>query len=40
MKEENSFDIQEELKKLPAKPGVYLMHNKLGEIIYIGKQLS
>ena len=22
------FDLQEELKKLPAKPGVYLMHDK------------
>ena len=31
------FDIQEELKKLPAKPGVYLMHNAQGEIIYVGK---
>ena len=29
--------IQEELKKLPHKPGVYLMHSKDGEIIYIGK---
>ena len=29
------FDIQEELKKLPAKPGVYLMHNKKDEIIYV-----
>ena len=31
------FDIQEELKKLPAKPGVYLMHNDRDEIIYVGK---
>ena len=31
------FDINEELKKLPAKPGVYLMHNDRDEIIYIGK---
>ena len=31
------FDIQEELKKLPAKPGVYLMHNDNDEIIYVGK---
>ena len=31
------FDIQEELKKLPAKPGVYLMHNDKDEIIYVGK---
>ena len=36
MADEN-FNIEEELKKLPAKPGVYLMHNELGEIIYIGK---
>ncbi len=31
------FDIQEELKKLPARPGVYLMHNDRDEIIYVGK---
>ena len=31
------FDIQEELKKLPAKPGVYLMHDARGQIIYVGK---
>lgn len=31
------FDIREELKKLPDKPGVYLMKDKHGEIIYIGK---
>ncbi len=31
------FDIQEELKKLPEKPGVYLMHNDKDEIIYVGK---
>ena len=34
------FDIQEELKKLPAKPGVYLMHNKKDEIIYVGKAVK
>ncbi|MBO8464223.1 MAG: excinuclease ABC subunit UvrC [Firmicutes bacterium] len=34
------FQIEEELKKLPAKPGVYLMHNKEGEIIYVGKAIS
>lgn len=34
------FDIQEELKKLPAKPGVYLMHNKRDEIIYVGKAIK
>ncbi|NLL04754.1 MAG: excinuclease ABC subunit UvrC [Clostridiaceae bacterium] len=31
------FDIQEELKKLPDKPGVYIMKDSNGEIIYIGK---
>jgi excinuclease ABC subunit C len=31
------FNIQEELKKLPAKPGVYLMHDAKDEIIYVGK---
>ncbi|MGI6018212.1 MAG: excinuclease ABC subunit UvrC [Marvinbryantia sp.] len=31
------FDIQEELKKLPAKPGVYIMHDEKDEIIYVGK---
>ena len=34
------FDIEEELKKLPAKPGVYLMHNAKDEIIYVGKAIS
>ena len=34
------FDISEELKKLPAKPGVYLMHNKNDEINYVGKAIS
>ncbi len=34
------FDIEEELKKLPAKPGVYLMHDKRDTIIYVGKAIS
>ena len=34
------FDLEEELKKLPASPGVYLMHNSRDEIIYIGKAIS
>lgn len=34
------FDIQEELKKLPTKPGVYLMHDEKDEIIYVGKAIS
>lgn len=29
------FNIEEELKKLPAKPGVYLMHDKKDAIIYV-----
>lgn len=33
------FNIEEELKKLPAKPGVYLMHNERDEIIYVGKAI-
>ncbi|MGF7143633.1 excinuclease ABC subunit C [Anaerotaenia torta] len=31
------FDIEEELKKLPAKPGVYIMRDKKDTIIYVGK---
>ena len=34
------FDIQDELKKLPAKPGVYIMHGEKDEIIYVGKAIS
>ena len=34
------FQIEEELKKLPAKPGVYLMHDERDEIIYVGKAIS
>ncbi len=34
------FDIEEELKKLPAKSGVYIMHDKHDTIIYIGKAIS
>ncbi len=34
------FDIQEELKKLPTKPGVYIMHDKTDAIIYVGKAVS
>jgi len=36
----NMFDLEEELKKLPAKPGVYLMHDKTDAIIYVGKAIS
>lgn len=34
------FDLEEELKKLPAKPGVYIMHDNIGTIIYVGKAIS
>ena len=34
------FDIKEELKKLPSKPGVYIMKNSNDEIIYVGKAVS
>lgn len=34
------FDIEEELKKLPARPGVYLMHDENDRIIYVGKAIS
>lgn len=34
------FLIEEELKKLPAKPGVYIMHDEKDEIIYVGKAVS
>lgn len=33
------FDIEEELKKLPAKPGVYIMRDRKDNIIYIGKAI-
>jgi excinuclease ABC subunit C len=34
------FDIQEELKKLPSSPGVYIMHDRRDAIIYVGKAIS
>ncbi len=36
----SDFDIGEELKKLPGKPGVYIMHDRHDEIIYVGKAVS
>lgn len=35
-----AFNIDEELKKLPAQPGVYLMHDSKDEVIYVGKAVS
>ena len=34
------FNIEEELKKLPAKPGVYIMRDKLDNVIYVGKAIK
>lgn len=37
MTDHTRFNIQEELTKLPAMPGVYLMHGPKDEVIYVGK---
>ena len=34
------FQIEEELKKLPARPGVYIMHDERDANIYVGKANS
>ena len=35
-----AFVIEDELKKLPRQPGVYIMHDKKDDIIYVGKAIS
>ena len=40
MEEEREFIIDEELKKLPGRPGVYIMHDLHDTIIYVGKAVS
>lgn len=35
-----AFCIDEELKKLPAKPGVYIMHDEQDTILYVGKAVN
>lgn len=35
-----NFNLQEELHKLPKNPGVYIMHDKHDEIIYVGKAIN
>ena len=37
MRDNTKFNIEEELRKLPALPGVYIMHGPQDEIIYVGK---
>lgn len=39
-KGDKMFNLDEELKNLPAKPGVYIMKNTDDEIIYVGKAIS
>ena len=36
----DGFDLKEELKKLPNRPGVYIMHAADDEIIYVGKAIN
>ena len=38
--QESEFNIEEELRKLPHSPGVYLMHDKHDTIIYVGKAID
>lgn len=40
MDEEKRFDISGELKKLPDRPGVYLMRDQFDTIIYVGKAVN
>ncbi len=39
-KNDSGFNIEEELKKLPGRPGVYIMHDERDDIIYVGKAIS
>ena len=34
------FDFEEELKKIPHKPGVYIMHDENDTILYVGKAVN
>lgn len=35
-----NFDVKEELRKLPNKPGVYIMHDEADTILYVGKAIN
>ena len=37
---EAGFDIKEELNKLPKSPGVYIMHDRNDDVIYVGKAVN
>ena len=37
---ETGFDIKEELNKLPKSPGVYIMHDRNDDVIYVGKAVN
>ncbi len=39
-KSDAGFNIEEELRKLPGRPGVYIMHDERDDIIYVGKAIS
>ena len=36
----SEFNFSEELKKMPETPGVYLMHDKRDDVIYVGKAVN
>ncbi len=40
MPSNSDFDFKEELKKLPNKPGVYIMHDAEDTILYVGKAIN
>ena len=40
MENEFYFDLKEELRKLPEKPGVYIMHDQTDAILYVGKAVN
>ena len=40
MVDKNTFAIEDELNKLPQTPGVYLMKDKEGEVLYVGKAVN
>lgn len=40
MEQRKIFDIEEELKKLPNNPGVYIMHSSNDDILYVGKAIN